>query len=126
MAVKALVEARVDPRRDLMESVLVSWLALANGDTGAPVEMPEFADRTVQLGKTGDAFGGGTIVLEGSNDGVTWFTLKSPLGTAISSAVLAMFPVLEGPRFMRPNLAGGAAGGVDVFLMCRRARGRAL
>lgn len=126
MAIKAIVETRIDPRRDIMESVLISWLALANGDTGSPVQIPEFADRTVQFGKTGDAYGGGTIVLEGSNDGATWFTLKSPLGTALSTAVNAMHAVLEVPQFVRPNLGGGAAGSVDVFLMCRRARGRAL
>jgi hypothetical protein len=126
MAVKTLAETLVPPRLNLQESYLVTWLALANGDTGAPVETPEFADRTVQFGKTGDAYGAGTLVLEGSNDGATWFTLKSPLGTALSVTVNAMHGVLESPRFMRPNLGGGAAGGVDVFLMCRRARGRAL
>lgn len=130
MATKALVETPVTPRLNLPESVLVSWLALANGDQGAPVEMPEYSDRTVQIAKTGDAFGGGTMVLEGSNDGVRYFTLKFAVsGTAISSTAIGTNSdgqVMENPRFMRPSLAGGAAGGVDVFLMCHRGRGRAL
>ena len=91
-------------------------------EVNAPAEMPEFSDRAVQFGKTGDAYGAGTIVLEGSNDGVTWFTLKSPLGTVLSFTANAMHQVLENPRFVRPNLSGGAAGGVDVFMLCHRGR----
>ena len=117
----------VNPRLDVKESVLVTWLNLANGDQGDPVELPEFSDRTVQIGGTGgNTYGAGTITLEGSNNGVDWFALRSPLGTALSAiATNAMHAVLEIPRFMRPTLSGGAGGDVDIYLMCRRTRGRA-
>lgn len=127
MAVKTKAEAVVAPRLNLSESHLVSWLALANGDTGDPMEVPECSDKTVQIGKTGDTFGAGTVAIEGSNDGATWFALRSPLGTALSGiAANAIHAILENPRFIRPNLSGGAGGSMDIFIMAHRGRGRAL
>lgn len=126
MAVVTSTEAKLPPRLDLYESVLVTWAGLANGDTGAPVELTEFPDRTVQIGTGAESFGGGTMVLEGSLDGVTYFTLKDPFGSSISTLVNALATVLELTRYVRPSLSGGAAGSVTVRLLLRRARGRGL
>lgn len=49
-------------------AVVVAWLALANGDSGDPIDFSQYADKSIQV--TG-AFGDGALVLEGSNDGAT-------------------------------------------------------
>jgi hypothetical protein len=86
---------------------VVTWtpLTTTNRD-GQPFEMPAWSDRCVQIGGT---FSGGaaTVTLEGSNDGVTWFTLTDPQGNVISATAAKMEQVMEVPRFTRPNLTGG-------------------
>ncbi len=59
--------------------VTMSWIGLLNGDTGAAVLITKFADKTVQVV---GAFGtGGTVVMQGSNDGgTTWGALSDLQG----------------------------------------------
>ena len=91
---------------------MVTWTGLATNDTGQPVELPEFGDRTVTVEGT---FGGATIVFNGSNDGVGYYNCTDPQGTAFSKAVAAMEVIEEAPRFVRPEVTGGAG----VALQCR-------
>jgi len=60
---------------------VVSWSGLLNGDDGSVLEMPGHTVRSVQFAGTLGV--GGTIALEGSNDGVTYYTL-----TVLPSTVL--------------------------------------
>lgn len=54
------------------------WADLAAGDTGGPIELPAYADRTAQAS---GIFGvGGSIVIEGSLDGDEYHTLHDPGG----------------------------------------------
>lgn len=85
---------------------LVSWAAMANGDSGDPVKFAGAADRSIQVNGT---FGvGGTVVLEGSNDGgTTWFTLTDPQGNAISKTANALEAVSEVTVLVRPRVTAG-------------------
>jgi hypothetical protein len=67
-----------------IDAVTITWAGLTNGgpDSGQPVQRPALVDRSVQV--TGTFGAGGTVVFEGSNDGVNYYTLTNPLGTAIS------------------------------------------
>ncbi len=50
-----------------IKTVKFRWLGLANGDSGSPMELPAFADKSVQV--TGIFGAGGELSIEGSNDG---------------------------------------------------------
>lgn len=113
---------RVSTRIDLktgMPACIIGWTGLLNGDTGAAVELVDYADKTVTI--TGTFGSGGTIVLQGSNDGTNWFSLTDPQANAISKTSAAMEIVLEGPRYIRPNVtAGDGTTNLAVQMCCRR------
>lgn len=100
-------------------AVLYTWTGLLNGDTGAAVEMPEYGDRTVQI--TGTFGVGGTLVLQGSNDGTNWFSLTDPQGNLISKTAAAGENVMETPRYTRPIVtAGDGSTSLVVTIFARR------
>lgn len=82
------------------------WTGLANGDDGAPLEGPGYADRSFQISGT---FGtGGTVVIEGSNDeGVTWATLHDPFGNPLSFTSADLAAVTEATGLIRPRVTAG-------------------
>lgn len=84
---------------------IVTWSGLLNGDIGDPMESPGWSDRTVQID---GVFGsGGTVILEGSNDGVSWYPLTDPQGNNISKTVASLETVIELTRFIRPRVSAG-------------------
>jgi hypothetical protein len=100
------------------ESSLVTWSNLANGDDGAPLEYGAFADRSIQFSGTFGA--GGTVVFEGSNDGVTYVTLTDPQGNAISKTGAAIEAVTEATRYVRPRVTGGdGTTSISAYLFLR-------
>lgn len=96
--------------------VVWTWAALAaNGDTGDPLSIPDFADMSVQM--TGTF--GAAVVFEGSNDGVNYETLNNHQGTAISLSAAGLKGVAEKTLWVRPR-ATGAVTSVVVTLFARR------
>jgi len=55
---------------------LYTWTALASASSGDPISGPGWTDRSVQVVGLFDA---ATMVLQGSNDKVNWFTLHYSL-----------------------------------------------
>ncbi len=100
-------------------AMVYSWTLNAS-DVGAPVEMSEWADRSVQIGTTGDNFNAAAVLLEGSNDGVLYQTLKDPAGNPITTTSSILRQVLESTRYIRPSAAAGVTS-VRVYLFVRRA-----
>lgn len=96
------------------QCVLAQWSGLLSGDEGAPVEIPGWADRSVQIQAT---FGDGTVTLQGSNDGTNYHPLTDPQGNNIAKTANALEQVTELPRFIKPTFSGttGTAGVVTVF-----------
>ena len=95
---------------------------MLNGDTGGPLDAlqgcPNFADKTVHV--KGNFSGPATIVIEGSNDGVTWVTLTDPAGAALSFTSEDLKVVLENPQEIRPRVpAGDGSTDLDVFIVGR-------
>ena len=100
---------------------LIAWTGGATADGAAEAaELPEWADNCVQIIGT---IGGATIVIEGSNDGTNYLTLNDAQGGSLSFTALtaAMKQVVERPRYIRPKITGGAATGIGVYLVMRRA-----
>lgn len=98
----------------------VTWGALVNGDAGDMIgpDTALWSDRSLQV--TGTFGASGTLVWEGSNDGVNFYTLNAPQGTALSFNTAAMRQVLEGALFMRPRItAGDGTTALAVTLMLR-------
>lgn len=93
-------------------TMIVTYLALAaeNGDAFQSDDFPI---------KSAQAFGTGTVTIEGSPNGSNWVALKDTAGVAISldattSAISAIGP---SPKFMR---AVNAAGSSLVVITCSK------
>ena len=126
MATIAEAVSFLEPEATRKECVVVTWPALANGDTGTAIRYSEYADRSVQVS---GAFGGGTLTMQGSNDPTSptnWSPLTDTLENDIAKTGAAMEQILQASAWIRPILSGGAAGSVDVKLFLRRGRGRTL
>ena len=65
---------------------LYTWLLTSANADGAPVQANQWADRTFQATGT---FGGATCAVEGSNDGVSWFTLSNAAGATAATFTAA-------------------------------------
>lgn len=82
------------------------WTGLLNTDTGNGMTIQAgFWKATIQVAGTFGA--AGAVVLEGSNDGATYSTLKDPQGTAISMTDNTIFRVEGIPQFVRPRVSAG-------------------
>lgn len=99
-----------------------TWTGLDTGDTGFPLTHAGYPMHSVQFGGT---FGGATAVLEGSDDGLTYFTLtgESPSGGAdvlVSTTGAQRFDISGiTPMFIRPRVSGGAAASITVTMDSR-------
>lgn len=103
-----------------------TWLLTTADPTGDAVEMPEWADRTWQFGKSGDTLGGSVMTVQGANTNTDadFFGLSNAAGAAALTfnAIPSVKTVIELPRFMRPKLTTpGAGASVTVILVARRA-----
>jgi hypothetical protein len=91
------------------KSRLIRWASMANGDTGAPIDLHgEFGDKCVQL--TGTLSTGGAMTFQGSNiagSSPTWATLRDASGSTIVMTSLGFAQVLENPYRVRPNITAG-------------------
>lgn len=100
--------------------ILLTWEGFAtNGDVGSPFGAPAYSDKTVHV--KGNFGTGGTIVVEGSNDGVTYKTLTDPQGNALSFTAEGIELISESPLYIRPRLSAGTSTiDIDVFIVGRR------
>lgn len=96
---------------------ILTW-DLASGDVALPADFAHFADRTVQIGGT---FGGATVAIQGSLDGVEWATLTDPQGNGITATAARLESIMEMTTFVRP-LVTGASGStaIRVTILARR------
>ena len=89
--------------RDPVHIIVWSWLL--NGDDGVAIEMPGSSDRSIQFAGT---FGtGGTIQIEGSNNGSNYVVLTDPQGNNISKTTSSLEMITELTRYIRPRVTAG-------------------
>jgi hypothetical protein len=116
MAVISVVNTRLQTN-----TISRVWTPMLNGDTGQPVEVGDFADYSIQFGGTFGA--GGTVVMEGSNDGSTYFTLTDAQAVTISKTSAALEQIAEVVRYIRPSVtAGDGTTSITVSMYGRRGR----
>jgi hypothetical protein len=100
----------------------ISWGPLANADSGTPYAQSGFADRSIQIGGTFGA--GGTVLVEGSNDGTNYITLNDPQGVALSITAAGLKEISQICKVIRPRVsAGDGTTSITVTLLARRPAG---
>lgn len=97
---------------------LITWTGLLNTDDGTPAEWVDFADRCIQV--TGTFGAGGSLTVEGSNDGVNWAPLADPQGNPMTFTSQRIEQALELPRFVRPRVTAGDGTTSLVTTLCMR------
>lgn len=110
------VIAAVNTATGTSKAIVVAWAGLASGDTGAPVSFSQYTDKSVQV--TG-AFGGATVVLEGSNDGTNWAVLTDPQGNDLNITAAKIEMVSEATLSVRPRVSGGTGVNVNVTMLLK-------
>lgn len=93
---------------------VVTWSAMATGDTGSAVQSPGFSDRSVQVEGT---FGGATVTIQGSNDGTNYYTLTDTAGVALTFTSAGLRQMLQITRYVRPAVTAGAGSALKVSLL---------
>ena len=110
--------ARTDIRSAVPAAVF-TWTTLDSDDSGIPIEVVDYTDRTVTV--TGTFGAAGSVTLQGSNDGTNWFALTDPQGNAITKTAAGMELVVEAPVYIRPLVtAGDGTTSLTVKLFCKR------
>jgi len=64
-------------------------------------------------------FGGGTVKLQGSNDGTNWVDLNDTEGTAIGITSAGASEFTTSMVYIRPLVTGGTADDLDVYIALR-------
>jgi hypothetical protein len=108
-------------------SLVLTWV-LGDGEVGIddsrigtdPAQYIEYPDRCVQVsGIFGD---GGSVTIEGSNDGTNWVGLTDQLGNPLVFAAAELAPIMEVTRYIRPNVtAGDETTELTITMLLRRA-----
>ena len=85
--------------------VIATWANMQNGDDGQPIELANFADRSVQVFGTLGA--GGNVRIEGSIDGTNYAPLTDPQGNALDINTAKIEAIIELVRWIRPVVTAG-------------------
>jgi hypothetical protein len=103
-----------------VEHQRVLWENVPNGSTGEAVQLGSYQDRSVQV--TGTFGAGGSVSIQGSNDGgTTWATLSDPLGNALTFTAAGLKQVLELTDRVRCSVtAGDGTTSLDIHMFMRK------
>ena len=85
--------------------VIVTWPAMQNGDDGQPIELANFADRSVQV--SGEFGIGGSVRIEGSINGTDYAPLTDPQGNNLDINTAKIEAIVELVRWIRPVVTAG-------------------
>ena len=96
----------------------ITWANIATVDTvvALPVSAQAAVAGAVQFKGT---FGGATISLQVSNDGITFFDIKDLGGTVVSTTSAALFEFTTAAMYIRPAVSGGVGDSISVVVMLR-------
>lgn len=101
------------------EFILLQWEGMTNGDDGSIFTLCQYADRSCQVEGT---FGtGGSVVIEGSNDGINYQTLTDTQGNNLSFSIAKIEQIMEIVRFIRPRVVSGdGTTSITVSMLVRK------
>ncbi len=95
------------------------WTDLNTADSGGPAHTVREQHGLAGCVQVLGTFGSGTCVLQGSNDGTNWFTLKDLQGLNISTAAAGAFEFSTSAAYIRPFTGGGTADNLTVIIALR-------
>ena len=97
-------------------AMLVVWTPVtsAGSDTCNAVAFPEHTIKSVQAAGT---FGGGTVAVNGSNDGANYLPLSTPANAAIGLTAAGVKALLENTRYIQPAISGGTAQSMTITML---------
>jgi hypothetical protein len=98
----AITTQTTDASTGQADGVTVTWAAVPNGNQGDAHGGPYI---TASFSVTGTFGVGGSVRLEGSEDGTNWFALSPAALT--SAGLFAALGLTEHPKFIRPNVTAG-------------------
>lgn len=87
-----------------LDVAVTTWGGLLADDDGEPVRLAVYSDRSIQIS---GPFGGASVTIGGSNDGVTFHALTGADGTALTLTAAALKQIVELPLFIKPRVFGG-------------------
>lgn len=91
-------------------------LTFTTTDDGEPMELPGWPDRSVQV--IGTLGAGGSVRIQGSNNGTDWAVLTDPQGNDLNITSLKIEAITELTRFVRPLItAGDGATNLSVIIL---------
>lgn len=100
---------------------MLTWPNIGNADTPMPVSFAGYADKSFQVEGT---FGGTSVAITGSNDGVNFHPLTDPTGVTIGLAAAGLKEVLEHTLYLAPALTGGSGSSITATLFVRKTQSK--
>lgn len=108
----------------------VTWANLKDNDTGKPVRLGRYADKTAQVivnvSGAGDA-----VLMEGSQDATNFGGLHDPQGNLMNASggfvgatLTDLLVISESPEELRPNVTGGNPSTDLTVIVTMPTRGR--
>ena len=106
------------PFETSLDVAVTTWDGLLADDDGEPVRLAVYSDRSIQVTGT---FGGASVTIGGSNDGVTYHALNDPQGNTLALTSASLRQIVELPVFLKPRVFGGdGTTNLQVILAGRR------
>lgn len=93
-------------------TALVTWETLTSSDVGSAYAPLDTSGAVACVQMTGTF--GAAVVMQGSNDGTNWFTLKDMSGNDVSLTAAGLVDFSTAAQYIRPS--AGAVTDVDVIL----------
>lgn len=81
------------------------WPSLLTGENGDAASLSKWPTKSIHVSGTTGA--GGSINVQGSNDGVNWFTLDESPGDALATMAPGIKNILQNTKFIRPAVVSG-------------------
>lgn len=98
------------PFETSLDVAVTTWAGLAADDDGEPVRLAVYSDRSIQVV---GSFGGASVTIGGSNDGVNYHALTDTSGSELILTAAALKQIVELPVFIKPRVFGGD-GSTDI------------
>lgn len=106
------------PFETSLDVAVTTWSPMAADDDGEPVRLAVYSDRSIQIAGT---FGGASVTIGGSNDGVNYHALTSTDGEPLTLTAAVLKQIVELPIFIKPRIFGGnGTTNLSVILAGRR------
>ncbi len=102
-----------------IDAATITWTGLSTADTAdayGPIKGGAGQFASVQLTGT---WGSATVVLQASNNGADFTTLKDRNGNNVSGTANVWFELSTSALYLKPSSSGGTADNVDIVVTLR-------